>query len=183
MPAVGASDGETKRSGKRLKLVKLVIRAVERDRRASMAVDDAREAKVVSTSTVVKAFRSVCTVSTFLPTVFFGPKIVVKNRGKTTSTFYHDSRFHRTIVRKSSSKTLERGTGFEPATSTLGRLSSGVGHLPLSRRLSLVISSGNRSRVKCLVARIVREMTESKPHLEARAMVYSPTRRLAYSLS
>ena len=120
MPAVGASDGETKRSGKRLKLVKLVIRAVERDRRASMAVDDAREAKVVSTSTVVKAFRSVCTVSTFLPTVFFGPKIVVKNRGKTTSTFYHDSRFHRTIVRKSSSKTLERGTGFEPATSTLG---------------------------------------------------------------
>ncbi len=50
----------------------------------------------------------------------FLPQIAVK----TTSTFYHDSRFLRTLVRKSSSRTQERGTGFEPATSTLGKLRS-----------------------------------------------------------
>src|SRR5579871_1085039 len=43
-------------------------------------------------------------------------KTAGKNRGKLTSTFYHGRRFPRTSVRKSSSISLERGTGFEPAT-------------------------------------------------------------------
>jgi hypothetical protein len=67
---------------------------------------------------------------------------------------------------------LERGTGFEPATSTLGRLSSGVGVFTDFASTFAFNSSGNRSRVKCLVASILREMTESKPHLKTRAIAY-----------
>ncbi len=66
-----------------------------------------------------------------------------KNRGKTTSTFYHDGRFTRTIVRKSSSKTLERGTGLEPATSTLG--TRGQPATVVNRRPRLVLFKAKRS--------------------------------------
>ena len=75
-----------------------------------------------------KAFRGHRRTSTFYVGVATDRLVIGrirgKNGGKTTSTFYHDERFHRTGVLKSSSIWLERGTGLEPATSTLGKLRS-----------------------------------------------------------
>ena len=52
------------------------------------------------------------------------PPVFGPFRGKTTFTFCHGTPVCRTGVLNSSSKTLERGTGLEPATSTLGKLRS-----------------------------------------------------------
>jgi hypothetical protein len=68
---------------------------------------------------------------------------------RANSTFSHYERLRRATVRKSSSKALERGTGLEPATSTLGslrqpstRVDERLQLLPLQSEMSKVVDMG-----------------------------------------